>query len=205
MVVSPPRFLQFRVFRGPDSGARKNALRIFDYQKLMALRIDPHKRPCSAASSLSASRASRSTSSNAIVSRTFCGNSFLAGWGGFGINVSVSPISNQTKWQLLHTSTLTAAFSDRSTSIIGLRQPGQNRLLAPSPLIACFQSGLIDSGVKIRRNNSTVMARPAHRSQPQNIPFEVRICSSGRLHVGQIKSESFGITMRRERVAHETH
>src|SRR5256885_9175481 len=83
------------------------------------------------------------------------------------------------------TSTSTFAFSESCTSIIGLRHDGQGLAFAPSPRMAWSQSGLIDSGVNIRRKSSTVMARPPQRSHAHKIRPRDWIFFSGRLQRGQ--------------------
>ena len=54
--------------------------------------------------------------------------------------------------------------------------------------MACSQSGLIDSGVKVRRNNCKPTARPSHFSQRQMIPVPVRISVNGMRQAGQRSS-----------------
>ena len=100
---------------------------------------------------------------------------------GFGngraCSVCVSPASNQTNSQIRQTSTLIPLLLSRATSNIAFPQDGQGRALLPSLWIACNQSGLIDSGVKVRRSNCRPTARPSHFSQRQMTPLPCAIPS----------------------------
>jgi hypothetical protein len=60
--------------------------------------------------------------------------------------------------------------------------------------MAWSQSGLIDSGVKVRRNNCRPTARPSHFSQRQMMPVPVRISVNGIRQAGQRSSASIAGT-----------
>ena len=60
--------------------------------------------------------------------------------------------------------------------------------------MAWSQSGLVDSAVKVRRNNCRPTARPSHFSQRQMMPVPVRISVNGIRQAGQRSSASIAGT-----------
>lgn len=116
----------------------------------------------------------------------------LLAYGGLGggrtCKGCVSLASNQRNSQILQTSILIPPLLSTATSIIGLLQEGQGRALLPSLWIAWSHSGLIDSPVKVRRNNCKPTARPSHFSQRQIMPLSVRISVNGIRQAGQRSS-----------------
>ena len=114
--------------------------------------------------------------------KTTCGFGF---GNGRACSVCVSPASNQTNSQIRQTSILVPLLLSRATSNIPFPQDGQGRALLPSWWIACNQSGLIDSGVKVRRSSCRPTARPSHFSQRQMMPLPVRNSVNGIRQAGQ--------------------